>query len=256
MAIKGKSRNRRGARASSVAPRPKIEPRTIPLHKRPAIRKAAIAGGVLLALFIAATVWGKVSRANALEDYDQELFAAQRLLLQHTQSGAPQSIAPGGMFQQFAAGQVDAKNLRAAATAWQKDFQTAATNVRALDPPDELRDANEMIAQGIDAYLGVARFSEVLIRQKELVSGATSKKQRTALEQQLQLVLAQAEDARARADALVREGSGRVSALKRAWGVGPAEASPSPGAPGLGGEIPGGIPGLPGGVPGLPGQGG
>lgn len=243
MAIKGKSRRRSRARASTLAPRPQVGPRRVPLVRRPWFRRAAVGLVALAALLGGLRVWQNLSRSHALRVYDRALQRAQGPLLQHLTQGSPTSFVdlPG----QFAQGQVDAKSFREAARTWEKDFKAARDAVAKLDPPGPLARANRLMARGIDMYAGVARLYVPAAIQKGLADAEKDPRVKQRLEDQVQILIQHAEEWRRRADEVYDLGAEQVTDLKEAWGIEPPLPQPQelPGAPQFpADQLPGGFP--------------
>jgi hypothetical protein len=235
MAVKSRQRGKGGA--APGAPRPKIEPRKPHLFKRRWFRRSMAVVAALLAVWIGTTIWGKVSRADSLRTYAKALFNAQRPYLQDTDASSLDSIK--NVAQRFAQNDktVTPAKLGVAAQKWELDFSDARDSVRRLKPPSELKDANQMIAQAIDLYVGVARFYVVVQKQQELAVTEPTKKLKDAAANQVQLLLTHISELTTRADTLYQAGMSEVTQLEHAWGV-KVGSQPSTLQTGLPGTIP------------------
>jgi hypothetical protein len=232
MAVKSRQRGKGGA--APGAPRPKIEPRKPPLFSRRWFRRSFVIVLVLGAAWIGTTIWGRVSRADSLRTYAKALFNAQRPYLQDTDASSQDSI--NNVAQRFAQKDpsVTAAKLGTAAQKWELDLTDARDSVRRLKPPSELKDANKMIAQAIDLYVGVARFYVVVQKQQELAATEPTKKLKDSAANQVQLLLTHISELTTRADTLYQAGMSEVTELERAWGVklGSQPSTIQTGAPG------------------------
>jgi hypothetical protein len=171
---------------------------------------------LLFGLWLGLFLWGRSSRAHTLRVYDEALTAAQTGYLQHTAATLPDSFAT--LPQQFQQGQATPQRLKEAARTWQQDFSDAASNVRALDPPEELQDANEIIAESLSLYAQVAAMYIVLADERLAADAAEGELERR-LRTQVDALGTEIQATRVRADSIRRVGVQAVNALKLAWGV-------------------------------------
>lgn len=232
MAIKGKTKRRGGrGRTASVAPKPIITERKPPILSRKPVRLGILIALVLLAVLGGLRVWQNLSRSSALKKYDRSLERAQALLTTHLEQGGLTEL--GKNVQDFSQGKLDGKRFSDLASVWEKDFRSAKDTVSKLKPPKQLRDAQELILQGIDGYVGVSRLFHLAAEQKLIADGmqslakaAKDPAQKKSLEaqakkdsDQVQVILLQASEWRQRADAVYKLGTDKIDALKAEWHV-------------------------------------
>jgi hypothetical protein len=208
--------------AAPGAPKPKIVPPKTPVMRRRGVRWGVLVVAALGIAWIVMAVLGSSHRKGVLDEYDRALARAMRPYSQHQAATVPDSFV--NIPQQFQQGAVTPARLRSAATTWQEDFAEAATNVRALTPPEQLRDAQEVIAQALDAHATIASQYTALADTKALELRARAA-QREPLTDLVADWVAQIDKARANASALLARGQGVVSGLKIEWGLG---STPSP----------------------------
>lgn len=228
MATKSKPRAKSGA--APGAPKPKVEPRKTPLMQRTWFRRTAAAVLVLLALWIAMFVWGRVSRSSALRSYNKKLYNAARPFFQDIQAGVnsmQQAIAD------FNNHTMNSKALAVNANKWDQDFNTAGTAIAALKPPKELAAAQRDLLIALADYRGVARFYVAVQKQSDLADSIppTLKKQKQAALDQLELLKGNVADAQARADAYYSSAMAVITDLSARWHV--KITNPFPPAPGV-----------------------
>jgi len=228
VATKSKPRAKSGA--APGAPKPKIEPRKIPLMRRTWFRRTAAVVLALLALWIGLFVWGRVSRSSALRSYTTKLFNAGRPFFQDVQQGVnsmQQAIAD------FKNGTMNSKALAANSAQWEKDFTAAGTAIAVLKPPSELKAAQHDLLIALGDYIGVARFYVPVQQQSDLADSipASLKKVKTAATNQLQLIEQHVADAQARADANYTAAMQMITDLAAKWHV--KIKNPFPPAPGV-----------------------
>jgi len=209
-----KSAQRRGAALG--APKPKIEPRKTPLTRRRWFRWTALVVVLLFGLWLGLFLWGRSSRANVLRVYDRALNRAQTGYLQHTAATLPDSFAT--LPQQFQQGQATPERLKEAARTWQQDFADAADAVRALDPPEQLEEANQIIAESLTLYAEVAAMYIVLADERSVASVAEGSLA-NRLQGQVDALGTAIQATRNRADSIRRVGIQAVNALKLSWGI-------------------------------------
>jgi hypothetical protein len=228
VATKSKPRAKSGA--APGAPKPKVEPRKIPLMRRTWFRRTAAAVLAVLALWIGLFVWGRVSRASALRSYTSKLYKAGRPFFQDIQTGVnsmQQAIAD------FKQGTMNSKALGVNSAQWEKDFDAAGTAIAALKPPSELKAAQHDLLIALADYVGVARFYVPVKEQSDLAASIPNslKKIQTAAANQLQLLEQHVADAQARADANYTAAIQMITDLAAKWHV--KIANPFPPAPGV-----------------------
>jgi hypothetical protein len=184
---------------------------------------------VLLALWVAQFVWGRVSRSNALRSYTAQVFNAGRPFftdIQQGNSSMQQTVA------NFANHTINAKALATAAGQWQKDFSFAETTIAGLKPPSELREAQHDLLIALADYGGVAELYVAVQKQSDLADSipASLKVQKKAATDQLTLLLQDIADARSRADTIYTAGIQTITNLAATWHV--KITNPFPPAPG------------------------
>lgn len=207
--------------AAPGAPRPKIEPAKTPLTKRRWFRITALGLVVLLVLWIVLAVLGAANRRSVLRAYDADLQEALQPFQAHREQSAPQSYET--MPQQFSSGQVTPEDFKEAADRWAADFTEAAANVRAIDAPEQLGDANELVATALDNHAALARLYGAFAEAKAAFAdlGRVDKEKRNELATKIGALDAQIQALRTQANNLFGLGLGAVEALKREWGITP-----------------------------------
>lgn len=242
MAIKGKSRKRGGgSRRSSVAPKPVVVERKPPFLARRGVKRTTLVVLVVLVVLGALRVWQNVGRSNALKAYDRRLIRAQGLLTTHLDPSAITSMSRNG--SDFASGKLTGEQFLALAKQWETDFTQVKTDVSKLKGPKQLGDAQKLIAQGIDGYVGVARLYQVAAQQRQLADATDAKAKATkdpafkkileerakAERDQVQVLILHADEARRRANEVYDLGKAKLDALKEEWGISPAIPVPPAG---------------------------
>ena len=214
------------------------------------VRVAVLVLVAVIALLVVILLGGG-ARADKLREYDAALFEAQRHFLKHFDPGSETNLIDA--HRRFADGDLPPDRLDELAATWERDFAEARDGVRELDPstpigipptPDELIQASWFIAEGLEAWRGVAGMypgAAALRRAADRASGAL----RVDLLERLDELLEQITGWQLRASNLHELGARQVLNLRQQWGV---EAAPQvrPAAPraGVGGR--GGSPGAPG----------
>lgn len=214
---KGKTRKAR-AGAAPGAPKPTIPVPKTPMLQRRSVRWGALGLLVVLAAVLTPLLMGRANRANVLREYDRVLEQAQRPFTQHQAPSVPESFI--NVPTQFRQGTITPSALGDSVGTWVEDFNEAATNVGALTPPDELREAQGIIVRALEAYAGIAEQYGVLAEQARLVQGASGPR-REELQGIVDDWLAQVDQEKIRVDGLYGFGTGLVQELKVAWGVSP-----------------------------------
>jgi len=185
--------------------------------------------GTVLAVFILVSLWGaqavygRVTRSDALRAYVVKLDGAEAPYLRHFGVG-DQAVAD--LIHRFAQSSATSADVLAVTDGWTKDFDSSSSAVRALAPPRELRDANEMIAAGIEGFGDCARLLTVAAQQRALKATIPDEMIKQKIENEVQLQLTHLDALRRHAEALVQAGRAHVDTLRAAWGV----AAPSPSA--------------------------
>jgi hypothetical protein len=213
-----KSKPRAKSGAAPGAPKPKIEPRKTPFLRRAWVRRTVAAVLVVVALWVALFVWGRVSRSSALRSYNKRLYTAARPFLQDIQQG------PNSMQQAVTNFQnkiIKSKELATRAAQWAQDFNTAGNAITKLKPPNELKGAQQDLLIAIADYIGVANFYAVVQKQSDLADSIPPnlKSQKKAAADQLKLLEQQVLEAQARADAAYTASIGEITDLSAKWHV-------------------------------------
>ena len=218
MAIKGKKRPR--PRGQALPPRPSIPPRRVPLGKRRAVKRTAVIVLSVLAMLGGLRVWQNVTRADAVRVFNGRLLTAQEPLLSHLRQDSLTNVQTS--LDQFQKGQMPGKQFLDLATRWETDFKTAKEGVEALDAPNEVSaDAQKLIVQGLDGYVGVARMYNVAAQLKQNAEAERDPAKKKAWEDKVQVVLQHAMEWRQRSDAVYTLGQERFDDLKDRYGVEP-----------------------------------
>lgn len=246
MAIKGKTKRRGGARTRAAhPPKPIVVERKPPLLSRKPIRLgiAIVLGlGVVLG---GLRVWQNVARSSALRSYDKKLSRAQGPLLQALDPNSITSFQANS--QAFSAGQIAAKDFLATAQKWESDLNVVKTAVSKLRGPSQLGDAQGLIVQGIDDYIGVARLYQVAALQQEIADQTAAKAKTfkdkaaaaalndraTAERNQVQVLVLHASEWLQRASTTYQLGLTKLQVLEKEWQLPQPSASATPAPAGL-----------------------
>jgi hypothetical protein len=219
VAIKGKSRKRSKSRAPALPPRPAITSRKTPLVMRRDVKRAVVIVLAVLAFLGGLRVWQNVSRTHSLRKYDQKLTTAQGQFIQHFSPNVPTNVDQN--LQNFQQGKVSAAAFLAVTSIWDKDFTASATAVGKLKTPNKVvAQAQFLIQQGIDGYARVARMWNFAAQIKQLGDATKDATIKKTLNDRLQVVLLEADDARRQgADKLYSEGAKQLTDLNVEWGL-------------------------------------
>lgn len=236
MAIKGKSKKKGGrGRAGSLSPKPVIVERKPPLLSRKPVRIGIVSVLALAAILGGLRVWQNVSRSNDLKAYDRALVRAQGLLTQHLD---PQALTGlGESTSQFGSNKLDSARFKELAALWEKDFKQSKDLVAKLKPPKQLLEAQQLILQGMEGYVGVARLYQLAADQRKIAQASADLAKTTkdpALKKkleaqsksdadQVQVIMLHATEWRQRADAVYDLGKNKVEELKSEWGLNSGE---------------------------------
>jgi len=230
MAIKGKSKKRSGARTrAALPPRPVVVERKPPMLARKPVQRGIIIVLALAAVLGGLRVWQNLARSSALRAYDKKLTRAQAPLLQALDPSSFTSLSNNS--SQFSTGQIASKDFLATAQKWETDFTTVKTDVSKLKGPKQLGDAQALILQGIDDYIGVARLYQVAALQQQLADATSAKakaeKDKTAAKDlndraaaekgQVQVLVLHAGEWLQRATATYQLGVQKLTNLEKAW---------------------------------------
>lgn len=206
----------KGKTSAPGAPRVKVEPPKTPWHRTRAAKIVGVLVLVVLALVILMIVLGRNHRSSVLDRYDRDLGRAQRPFLQHQATTVPDSFI--NIPTRFRDGSVTAKQLDESASLWREDFADAADQVRVLEPPAQLAEAQVMIVQSLDQFSVIA---ELYLSLADLQRAANRARGAEAerLGGQVEDLLTRIDLARTVAQDLHDEGMSRIADLKRAWGL-------------------------------------
>ncbi|MCA1832682.1 MAG: hypothetical protein ABR548_02435 [Actinomycetota bacterium] len=232
MAIKGKTKKKAGgARGRAGAPKPIVVERKPHLYSRTWFKRTFWSVVILAAVLGGLRVWQNVSRGNSLLRYDRNLVRSEGLLKQHLGSSVATGLSKN--VEDFSAGKLDAKRFEDLGKLWEQDFKSSKDGVAKLHPPGPAKDAQQMILNGVDAYVGVARLYQAAAIQKRLANDgdALAKATKDAVlkkkieaqakkdADQVQVLLLHASEWRTRADTLINQGIAQLQDLNAAWHV-------------------------------------
>ena len=219
MAIKGKSRKRSKPKPPALPPRPAIGARKTPLAFRKNVKRTAVIVLALLAFLGGLRVWQNVARADALRKFNQDLSTAQSKFIAHFAPNAPSSFDQN--LQAFTQGQIGGSAIIALATLWETDFRSGLEEVSKIKPPNPVaEDAQFLIEQGIDGYIGVVRLLNLAGQVKLLADAEKDPKQKQQLNDKVQVTLQQADEWRKqRADVIYTRGAKKLDDLNVQYGI-------------------------------------
>lgn len=217
MAIKGRARKRSGGKGPALAPRAQTAPRRTPPWRRPWVRRSVAAALAVAAILGGLWVWQNTSHSGALRTYVRDLRQAEAPMLAHLAPDSQTNLADAAT--QFGKGQITAQQFRDLTSQWEKDFGRSHEAVLALTPPGPLIQANELLAEGIDGYVGVAQLYEVAAIERGLAAAEKDPKQRSKIEDQVQVLLQRAGEWRQRIDAVYEQGKGNLCDLASSWHI-------------------------------------
>ena len=225
MAIKGKSRKRSKAKGPALPPRPAVGARKQPLPLRREAKRAAVIVLAVLAFLGGLRVWQNVSRADALKTFNQRLTAAQAKLIQHFAPQAPAALDQN--VQAFTQGSIRGGAMIALAELWEKDFRASKAAVEKVKAPNDVaEEAQFLIANGIDGYIGVVRLYNLAGQVRNLADTEKDAKQKQQLMDKVQVIMVQADEWRKqRADTIYTRGAQTLSDLNVEYGI---EQRPTP----------------------------
>ena len=157
------------------------------------VKRAAVILLSVLAFLGGLRVWQNDSRGDAVNDYRRKLGTAEEPFLAHLRQDSPTNFDQA--IQAFTAGQIAGITFQQVSETWEKDFTTAVTNIRKLKPPNKrLVEAQNLIALGVDGYVGLARLYNLAGQLRILADAEKDKTQKTALNQKIQVVLQHAQE--------------------------------------------------------------
>ena len=216
MAIKGKNRPRQ--RGQALPPRPTVSARKTPLGARRDVKRAAVVVLAVLAMLGGLRVWQNVSRADSVREFNTKLIAAQEPLLNHLRQDSLTNVQTS--LDQFQKGSMPGKQFLDLSTVWETDFKKAKENVDALAAPNEVANkAQELIVQGLDGYIGVARMYNVAAQLKQNAEAETDKAKQKLWNDKVQVVLQHALEWRQRSDTVYTIGQQQFDDLKIRYGL-------------------------------------
>jgi hypothetical protein len=224
VAIKGKSRKRSKPRGTALPPRPAVGARKTALPLRKEVKRAAVIVLAVLAFLGGLRVWQNVSRADALEKFNERMATAQGALIKHFAPEAPAAFDKN--VTAFTQGTIGGTPMIALAGLWEKDFRASQTAVEKLKAPNKVaEDAKFLIEQGISGYIGVVRLFNLAGQIRQLSDVEKDAKQKQLLKDKVQVILVQADELRKqRADVLYTRGAKLLSDLNIQYGI---EQAPS-----------------------------
>lgn len=218
MAIRGKSRKRSRPRAA-LPPKPAVGARKRPLPMRKDVKRAAVIVLAVLSLLGGLRVWQNVSRSDAVRAYDTRLNRAQEPLFRHLRQDAPTNFEKS--IQDFTGGTLGGQPFITLADQWEKDFKSAQDRVKKLKVPNKVvEEAQNLIAVGLDGYVGLARLYNVAGQVKLLADAEKDAKKKTELNNKVQVILQHAQEWRTqRVDEVYKAGALKLQDLKIEYGL-------------------------------------
>lgn len=207
MAIKGKSRRRSKGRGPALPPKPALGARKTPLPMRKDVKRAAVILLSVLAFLGGLRVWQNDARADAVQEYRLKLADAEEAFLVHLRQDAPTNFDSN--VTKFSGGQITGKDFQTLTETWEKDFGKAVTAIKKLKPPNKrLVEAQNLIALGVDGYVGIARLYNLAAQIKIIADAEKDAAQKTKLNQKIQVFLQHATEWRQqRADEVFKAGA-------------------------------------------------
>jgi hypothetical protein len=219
VAIKGKSRKRSKPKTRPLPPKPTISSRRTPLVLRRNVKRTAVIVLAVLAFAGGLRVWQNVSRSDALRAYDRRLTTAQNVFIQHFSPNVPTNVDQN--LQGFQSGKISPVAFLAVTTQWDKDFTAGATAVGKLKTPNKVAaEAQFLLRQAMLGYAHVARLWNLAASVKQLADGTKDATVKKALNDRVQVVLLQADDARrTTVDPLYKRGAELITSLNIEYGL-------------------------------------
>ena len=218
MAIKGKKRPR--PRGQALPPRPTVPVRRTPLGQRREVKRALVIVLSLLSLLGGLRVWQNVSRSDAVREYNKKLLSAQEPLIMHLRQDSLTNVQAN--LDQFQKGQLEGKKFLDLSALWETDFGKAKDAVDTLKPPNEVtKQAQDLIVEGLDGYVGVARLYNVAAQLKQNAEAEKDAAKKKLWDDKIQVILQHALEWRQRADRVYTIGQTMFDDLKDRYGVEP-----------------------------------
>ncbi|MGH2786200.1 MAG: hypothetical protein ACRDJ1_13140 [Actinomycetota bacterium] len=218
MAIKGKKRPR--PRGQALPPRPTVPARKTPLAMRKSVKRAAVITLAVLAMLGGLRIWQNVSRADAVREFNADLIAAQEPLLGHLRQDSLTNVQTS--LDAFQKGQMPGKQFLDLSAIWEADFKKSKENVDALKPPNDVaREAQLLIVEGLEGYVGVARLYNVAAQMKQNAEAEKDVAKKKLWDDKVQVLLQHALEWRQRADRVYTIGQGKFDDLKVRYKVEP-----------------------------------
>jgi len=219
VAIKGKSRKRSKPRRVALPPRPAIGARKTPPAFRRDVKRAVVITLSVLSLLGGLRVWQNDSRSESLKKFNQRLAQAQSTFIAHFSPNAPTAFDKN--IDAFTQGQIGGGAMIALATLWEKDFRDTENKVAKLKAPNPVaKDAQELIQQGIDGYVGVVRLFNLAGQIRQIADAEKDPAQKQLLLDKVKVTMQQADEWRKqRADVIYTRGAKRLSELNIQYGI-------------------------------------
>lgn len=218
MAIKGKKRPR--PRGQALPPRPTVPARRTPLGQRRSVKRALVIVLSLLSLLGGLRVWQNVSRSDAVREFNKKLISAQEPLINHLRPESFTNVQTN--LDAFTKGQVSGKQFLDLSALWETDFGKAKDAMDALKAPNEVaKQTQELMVEGLDGYVGVARLYNVAAQLKQNAEAEKDVAKKKLWDDKVQVVLQHALEWRQRADRVYTIGQTMFDDLKDRYGVEP-----------------------------------
>jgi len=220
VAIKGKRRTR--PRAAAQAPRPSISARRTPIALRRDVKRTVVIVLSLLSILGGLRVWQNVSRSDAVRSYVKKLGAAQQFLLIHLDQNSLTNVQSN--VQQFTSGKLEAAKFIQLADLWEKDFRAAEDAMKKVKPPNKLLvQAQALIVDGVDGYVGLARLYNVAGQIMAVADTEKDPAQKKLISDKVQVVLTHAMEWQQRSDTVYNEGNKVLQDLLVRYGITPKQ---------------------------------
>jgi hypothetical protein len=205
-----------------------VPARRTPLAQRRDVKRALVIVLSSLSLLGGLRVWQNVSRSDAVREFNGKLLAAQEPLIMHLRQDSLTNVQTN--LDQFQNGQLEGKKFLDLAAVWEADFDKANKAVDALDAPNEVSgNAQELIVEGLDGYIGVARLYNVAAQLKQNAEAEKDLAKKKLWDDKIQVLLQHALEWRQRADRVYTIGQTMFDDLKDRYGVEPKLQAPTDG---------------------------